>query len=288
MNFLSVIWDFDPVMLQLGSFKIVWYGLCWTAALAVGGLFFANFFKREKLDPKNFDRYFWWGIIATMVGARLGHCLFYDPVHYLTHPIEFLYFRQGGLASHGAAIGLLIGLWAAARRGKMPYIWPLDRVMIPVTLGGAIVRFGNLLNSEIYGHATDLPWGFVFVRAGETVAKHPTQIYEALCYLATFAVLLFLYYKKDAGMRRPGLLFGVGLIGVFLSRFMLEFIKNPQIAAEETMFINIGQILSLPFILAGIVMIAWPYSKHKLTPDPNRWAGLREYKKPKLKTQIKK
>jgi prolipoprotein diacylglyceryl transferase len=285
MNFLSVIWDFDPVMVQLGSFKIVWYGLCWALALAVGWLFFLDFFKREKIDLKNLDRYVWWGIIATMVGARLGHCLFYDPVHYLTHPIEFLYFRQGGLASHGAAIGLLVGLWAAARRGKMPYIWPLDRVMIPVTLGGAIVRFGNLLNSEIYGHATDLPWGFIFVRAGETVPKHPTQIYEALCYLATFAVLLFLYYKKDAGRKRPGLLFGVGLIGVFLSRFMLEFIKNPQIAAEETMLINIGQILSLPFIIAGIVMIVWPYTKHKFNPDPNRWAGLREYKETKLKTQ---
>jgi prolipoprotein diacylglyceryl transferase len=285
MNLLSVIWDFDPVMVQLGSFKIVWYGLCWTAALAAGWLFFTNFFKREKLDIKNLDRYVWWGIIATMVGARLGHCLFYDPIHYLTHPIEFFYFRQGGLASHGAAIGLLVGLWAAARRSKMPYIWPLDRVMIPVTLGGAIVRFGNLLNSEIYGHATDLPWGFIFVRAGETVPKHPTQIYEALCYLATFAVLLFLYYKKNAGTRRPGLLFGVGLIGVFFSRFMLEFIKNPQIAAEETMLINIGQILSLPFIIVGIVMIVWPYTKHKLNPDPNRWAGLREHKETKLKTQ---
>ncbi|MDR1671422.1 MAG: prolipoprotein diacylglyceryl transferase [Alistipes sp.] len=290
MNFLAVTWNVDPVMLNLWGFKIMWYGLCWMIALGGGAFFFKNFIDREKLDPRLLDRAFWWGVIATMVGARLGHCLFYDPVHYLTHPIELLYIRQGGMASHGAAVGLLLGLWAFSKRSKLPYIWVLDRVMIPVTVGGAVVRFGNLLNSEIYGHATELPWGFIFVRAGETVPKHPTQIYEALCYLATFAVLLFLYYRKNMGARRPGLMFGVGLLGVFLSRFLLEFIKNPQIAAEETMLINIGQILSLPFIIAGIVMIIWPYTKRKLTPDPNRWAGLKEYKdphKPKSKTPKK-
>jgi prolipoprotein diacylglyceryltransferase len=153
--------------------------------------------------------------------------------------------------------------------------------MIPVTIGGAIVRIGNLINSEIYGHTTDLPWGFVFVRAGETLPKHPTQIYEALCYLLTFVVLAWMYYKMDAGRKRPGLLFGVGLIGVFLSRFLLEFIKNPQIAAEQTMFLNIGQILSIPFVVAGVLMILWPYSKYKLTPSPSRWSGLREWKEPK-------
>jgi prolipoprotein diacylglyceryl transferase len=276
-DFLAITWGVDPVMLKFGNFTIMWYGLCWAAALAAGGAFFANFIKREKLNPALLDRVFWWGIIATVVGARLGHCLFYDPVHYLTHPIELLYLRQGGMASHGAAVGLLLGLWAFSRRSKMPYIWSLDRVMIPVTVGGAVVRFGNLLNSEIYGHATDLPWGFIFVRAGETVPKHPTQIYEALCYLVTFAVLLFLYYKKEMGTRRPGLLFGVGLIGVFLSRFLLEFIKNPQIAAEENMILNMGQLLSLPFILAGIAMIIWPYSKLKINPDPKRWAGLNPF-----------
>jgi prolipoprotein diacylglyceryl transferase len=226
---------------------------------------------------------FWWGAIVTIVGARLGHCLFYDPVYYLTHPIELLYFRQGGMASHGAAIGLLLGLWGFSRHYKLPMIWSLDRVMIPVTVGGAIVRFGNLVNSEIYGHATDLPWGFIFVRAGETVPKHPTQIYEALCYLATYAVLLLLYYKMDAGRRRPGLLFGVGLIGVFLSRFLLEFLKNNQVSFESDMIINMGQILSIPFIVAGILMVVWPYTKYKLTPSPSRWSGLREYKEIKKK-----
>ncbi len=194
MNFLAVTWDVDPVFLRIGNFEVMWYGLCWVIAMAGGWYFFNDFVKREKLSPKFFDRIFWWGIVATVVGARLGHCLFYDPIHYLKNPIEFLYFRQGGMASHGAAIGLLIGLWAFSRRSRLPYIWSLDRVMIPVTVGGAVVRIGNLINSEIYGHATDLPWGFIFVREGEIVPKHPTQIYEALCYLLTFALLLFLYY----------------------------------------------------------------------------------------------
>ncbi len=285
-NFLTVTWDVNPVLLKIGSFEVMWYGLCWVLALGIGMFYFDKFIRREKLNP-DLTNIFWWGAIATVVGARLGHCLFYDPVYYLTHPVELLYFRQGGMASHGAAVGLLLGLWGYARRYKLPYIWPLDRVMIPVTVGGAIVRFGNLINSEIYGHATDLPWGFIFVRAGETVPKHPTQIYEALCYLVTFAVLVFLYYKKDMGRQRPGLLFGVGLIGVFLSRFLLEFIKNPQIAAEETMLLNMGQLLSIPFVVAGILIVVWPFTKHRIEPNPNRWAGLREYREPKQGTNKK-
>jgi prolipoprotein diacylglyceryl transferase len=280
INFLAVTWDVDPVLFRIGDFEVMWYGLCWAMAIGLGGYFFSHFIRREKLNP-DLNNIFWWGAIVTIVGARLGHCLFYDPVYYLTHPIELLYFRQGGMASHGAAIGLLLGLWGFSRHYKLPMIWSLDRVMIPVTIGGAIVRIGNLINSEIYGHTTDLPWGFVFVRAGETLPKHPTQIYEALCYLVTFVVLAVMYYKMDAGRKRPGLLFGVGLIGVFLSRFLLEFIKNPQIAAEQTMFLNIGQILSIPFVVAGVLMILWPYSKYKLTPSPGRWSGLREWKEPK-------
>lgn len=280
VNFLAITWDVDPVLVKIGSLEVMWYGLCWVLAIAGGMWFFSNFIKREKLDP-DLENIFWWGAVATVVGARLGHCLFYDPVYYFTHPIEFLNFRGGGMASHGAAIGLLIGLWGYSRRYKLPYIWPLDRVMIPVTVGGAVVRLGNLINSEVYGHPTELPWGFIFVRTGETVPMHPTQIYEALCYLATFAVLLIMYYKMDMGRRRPGMLFGVGLTGVFLSRFLLEFIKNPQVAAEQTMFLNIGQLLSIPFVVAGVLMIVWPFTVYKLAPTPNRWAGLREYKTPK-------
>lgn len=277
MNFLTVTWDVNPVFFKIGSFEIMWYGLCWMVAILAGALFFGNFIRREGLDPKFTDRIFWWGTLATIIGARLGHCFFYEPAYYFAHPLEILNIRQGGMASHGAAVGLLLGLWGFSRQSKLPYIWSLDRIMIPVTVGGAVVRLGNLINSEIYGRATDLPWGFIFTRTGETAAMHPTQIYEAVCYLATFAILLLLYYKKDMGRRRPGVLFGAGLIGVFLTRFFIEFIKNPQIAAEESMALNIGQILSIPFVVAGILMIVWPYTKYGLLPDARRWGGLNRH-----------
>lgn len=274
MNFLSVTWDVNPVLFRIGSFEVMWYGLAWMLAILIGALFFINFTKREGMNPKLADSIFWWGTLGAIIGARLGHCFFYEPMHYLQNPLEILNIREGGMASHGAAIGLLLGLYGFSRRGKLPYIWPLDRIMIPVTIGGAIVRIGNLINSEIYGHATDLPWGFIFVNAGETQPMHPTQIYEALCYLVTFLVLIYLYYKRNMGQKRPGLLFGVGLIGVFLTRFFIELIKNPQIEREADMAFNMGQLLSIPFILVGIMMIIWPYTKYKLDPDAKKWSGL--------------
>lgn len=276
-DFLVVTWGPDPVLLRLGNFEVMWYGLCWMLAILGGALFYMNFVRREGLDPKLSDTIFWWGTIATIVGARLGHCFFYEPGYFFAHPVEILNIRQGGMASHGAAVGLLLGLWAFARQCKLPYIWPLDRIMIPVTLGGAIVRIGNLINSEIYGRATDLPWGFIFTNRGETLPMHPTQIYEAICYLVTFAVLVALYYGFDMSRKRPGVIFGAGLIGVFLTRFFIEFIKQPQIAAEEAMALNIGQILSIPFILAGVLMVVWPYTKYKIDLDPGRWAGLKPF-----------
>lgn len=256
-----VVWDVNPVLVRLGGLEVMWYGLCWVVAIILGKVFFDNFIKREGLNEKFGDSIFWWGTLATIIGARLGHCFFYEPAYFLAHPAEILNIRQGGMASHGAAVGLLLGLWGFSKGAKLPYIWSLDRIMVPVTIGGAVVRLGNLINSEIYGRATDLPWGFVFVRAGETVPMHPTQIYEALCYVATFAVLVWLYYKRDEGRKKPGVMFGVGLIGVFLTRFLIEFIKNPQIAAEEGMAINIGQILSIPFVIAGLIIIILAYRR---------------------------
>ena len=154
-------------------------------------------------------------------------------MEYLSKPWTIITgFRDGGMASHGAAVGLLIGLWLFSRKNRLPYVWSLDRIMIAVGIGGAVVRMGNLFNSEIFGTATALPWGFEFVRSAKWVhefapaAVHPTQIYEALCYLATFGILCWLYYGRDMARRRPGVLFGIGLIGVFLTRFFIEFIKT--------------------------------------------------------------
>lgn len=268
---LSVVWDVDPVFFRIFGLEIRYYGLTWALAFVFGMLFFNNFIKREKLSPKILDSIIVYGALATILGARLGHCLFYDPVEYLSKPWKILYIWEGGLASHGAAIGLLIGLWLFSRKNRLPYLWSLDRIMVPVTIGGAFVRLGNLMNSEIYGRATDLPWGFEFVMdhhwalpAG--TGAHPTQIYEALCYMLTFAVLVWLYYRRDEGRKRPGVMFGVGLIGVFLSRFFIEYIKNPQVKFESNMSLLMGQWLSIPFILAGIWMIIRAYRRPAVVP----------------------
>ncbi len=266
---LVVVWNFDPVMFSLGSLEIRYYGLMWALALLLGGWFFGNFCKREGLKPELADSVFVYGALATVIGARLGHCLFYEPDYYLLKPWTIITeIRNGGMASHGAAIGLLVGLWLFSRKNKMPYIWSLDRIMIPVGIGGAIVRLGNLFNSEIVGCVTDVPWAFKFVRLFpadmpiESIpAQHPTQLYEAICYVATFVLLAYLYYVKDTGRRRPGLLFGIGLQGIFLTRFCIEFIKLEQEAFEKGMILDMGQILSIPFILLGAYIIYRSLSK---------------------------
>ena len=220
---LSIVWDFNPVFFSIGSLDIRYYGLMWALVILIGAKFFDNFCKREGLPSKVSESIFIYGTLATIIGARLGHCLFYDPMEYLSKPWTIITgFRDGGMASHGAAIGLLIGLWLFSRKNKLPYIWSLDRIMIAVGIGGAVVRLGNLFNSEIFGMATTLPWGFEFVRMAR---------------------------------RRPGILFGIGLIGIFLTRFFIEFIKTEQEAFEQGWLLDMGQWLSIPFILLGIYMI---------------------------------
>lgn len=266
MTPLSVVWDVSPVFFHIGSIEVRYYGLLWAIGLAVAAVIFHNIMKREGYSEKMFDAIFWYGVIATVLGARLGHCLFYEPEYYLRNPLEILAIWQGGLASHGAAVGLLVGLWMWSRKYKMPYMWSLDRISIVVPIAGALVRLGNLMNSEIYGTETSLPWGFVFVRAGETVSKHPTQIYEALCYLAIFAVVLWMYYKNDTARKRPGVIFGFFLITLFGSRLLIESIKNPQVGFEQGMALNMGQILSIPFIIAGIIIMWMAYRKPAVKP----------------------
>ena len=265
---LVVTWDVNPALFHLGSFEVRYYGVLWAVALGLSAYIFHHIMIREGLSEKTFDSVFWFGVISTVLGSRLGHCLFYDPGYYLTHPVEILDIRQGGMASHGAAVGLLIGLWLFSRKNKLPYIWSLDRISIVVAISGVAVRLGNLMNSEIYGTVTSLPWGFIFVRDGETLPKHPTQIYEALCYLVLFVILLWMYYKKDLARRRPGVMFGFFLIILFGTRFLIEFIKNPQVDFEQHMVLNMGQLLSIPFIVAGVVILWRALKQAPLTPSP--------------------
>lgn len=267
-----IIWNVDPALLHLGPLTIRWYGLLWASGIYATLLITQKIFKHEKISELWLDKLFMYTVIGAVVGARLGHCLFYEwqllpePVsflgisfkygnHYLSSPWELLYVWRGGLASHGGAIGIIIAMILYNKNvSKKGIVWIFDRLLIGVALCGASIRLGNLMNSEIYGNATSLPWGFIFVRTGETQAMHPTQIYEILYCLATFVILWWLYWKKEA-YKQSGLIFGVFLIGIFGSRFLLEFIKLNQEAFESSMPINMGQILSLPFIVWGIALI---------------------------------
>ncbi len=270
LNYIT--WDVNPEIFRIGAIAVRWYGLFWAIGIYATLLITTKIFKHEKLPEAWVDKLFIYTVLGAILGARLGHCFFYEwklvaePItflgitfnyenHYLSHPWELLYIWRGGLASHGGAIGILIAMILFNKNvSKKGINWIFDRLLIGVCLCGASIRFGNLMNSEIYGSATSLPWGFLFVRTGETQPMHPTQIYEMLYCLVTFAIMWFMYWKKEA-YKKNGLLFGIFLIGVFGSRFMLEFIKNNQEAFESGLPLNMGQWLSLPFIVWGIWLL---------------------------------
>lgn len=256
MDILAFIhWNVSPEILSLGSIHIRWYGLLFAVGFLFGYYHGEKMFRHENIDLKWLESLFIYLIVATVVGARLGHVLFYGWDYYSQHPIEIFYVWQGGLASHGGVLGILIALTIWSRKvSKRSILWVLDRVVVPTALVAALIRLGNLMNSEIYGVATNLPWGFIFERNHETVAKHPTQIYEALSYLVTFGVMLYMYWKTKA-KDYLGLIFGVFFTMIFSARFFIEFIKEEQEAFEKGMALNMGQILSIPFVVAGVVLI---------------------------------
>lgn len=261
-----IVWDVNPYIFTfpekwplLGGHPVAWYGLLWAMVFVVGYYIMRKVYRKENLSDELLDKLTVYMLIFSIVGARLGHCLFYEPAYYLANPEKFLYIWEGGLASHGGAIGILIGLYIYAKKVKKPYLWILDRIVIPTSLGGAFIRIGNLMNSEIYGYETSLPWGFKFVRdwaegtpLDAIPASHPTQIYEALICVIVFAMLLYLYFKKDTAIKRPGFLFGLFCFAVFGSRILIEFIKQPQVEFENSMALDMGQWLSIPFVIAGI------------------------------------
>lgn len=263
LNF--IVWNADPVLLTLGPLQVRWYGLAFALGFFIGYKIVEKMFKHEGAPEKWLGILLAYLVIGTVVGARLGHCLFYEPGYYLSHPVEILKIWEGGLASHGGTIALIIAMfifsWVVA---KKPASWIFDKVVIPIALTGALIRLGNLMNSEIYGSETSLPWGFVFERVGETVPKHPTAIYEALCYFILFGILMWMYWKKNAE-ERPWLITGVFFIGIFLPRFIIEYVKNVQVQWEQEMIaqygINMGQALSIPFIILGIVLVVIALSR---------------------------
>jgi phosphatidylglycerol---prolipoprotein diacylglyceryl transferase len=253
LNFIH--WNVDPEIFHIGSLSVRWYGLLFASGFLIGYYIGEYMLKSEKVNPKWIDSLFFYMIIATVVGARLGHVFFYGWDYYSQHPGEILKVWHGGLASHGGAIGILVALYIHSKVvTKRTMLWTLDRVVVPTALVAAFIRTGNLMNSEIYGVQTSMPWGFIFERNGEIVPKHPTQIYEAISYLVAFGFLMYLYWKTDS-KDRPGLLLGVFFIFIFTARFFIEFIKEDQEAFEAGMALNMGQWLSVPFVLAGISLV---------------------------------
>lgn len=327
-----ITWDVDPEAFSLFGREIRWYGILWATGVLCTTLVVQRMYKHEKLPEKWFDSLFMHVLLGLIIGARLGHCLFYQPLEYLSDPISLLKIWEGGLASHGGAIGMVIGVCLYSLKitnkkinwkylliggaagfligGAVAYdpasfdknlgiaflglsvglcvamlyttyataIQTLDRLVVGVAIGATFIRLGNLMNHEIYGEALDKPWAFRFIlnldawkKGAEPIyslPSHPTQLYEALTYFCIFLLGMFLYYKTNA-KAKTGLILGISLIGIFLSRFLFEFIKNTQVEYEAEMFLNMGQVLSIPFVLWGIWLIYSTLRKKDLTTDNN-------------------
>jgi len=267
-----IVWNVSPEIFKIpshipfiGGFSLRWYGLLFALGFVAGYLVILKIFKKEKVSEKETDVLFTYMFVFTLLGARLGHVFFYEPHYFLAHPLQILEVWHGGLASHGAVIGILLGLYIFSKRYHRPYVWTLDRMAIVVPLAGFFIRMGNLMNSEIIGKPTTLPWGFVFKRAFEPQyavgPHHPTQIYEALAYLLIFFFLYRYYWRHVHGLK-PGKLFGFFMLLIFSARFLIEFLKEPQEPWEQHLLLDMGQLLSIPLILLGIGVLLWS-SKQK-------------------------
>lgn len=255
-----IIWDVNPEIFSIGSFSIRWYGLLFASGFLVGQRIMAHIFRKEGLKETLLDSLLLTMVITTVVGARLGHFLFYEPEVLFKNPLQVITPPFAGLASHGATIGILLGLYFYARAKKMNFLWVVDRIVIVVALAGCFIRMGNLMNSEIVGKVTDVPWAFVFTRNFEFTQypRHPAQLYEAIA-CVILCLLLFWMWNKRKTQTPQGLLLGIFLIWVFGLRFVIEFFKENQVAFENELPFNMGQLLSVPAIILGIVFLAYAF-----------------------------
>jgi phosphatidylglycerol:prolipoprotein diacylglycerol transferase len=269
-----IIWDIDPGIFPGFEF-LRWYGVCWVLGILAGYKIMVNVYQSEGIPAIELDRLNIYVMLGAIIGARFGHILFYDPLYYWNNPIEILPIRikptfqftgLAGLASHGGISGALIALYLYTRKFEKDYLWMLDRLIIAGAFSGCFIRLGNLMNSEVIGIPSQLPWAFIFSRVDET-PRHPTQLYEALFYLI-LSLLLFLIWQSRKVSSYKGFLFGLGIFLIFLQRFLVEFLKENQVEFEEQLQLNMGQTLSIPLILAGIVIMTWSITKfagrHKL------------------------
>ena len=254
------IWDVSPVLIKIGVLTIRWYGLFFAAAFIVGQYIMTQIYISEKKPVGDLTSLMNHMIIGTVAGARLAHCLFYDPVYYFNHPLSIIKIWEGGLASHGGAVGIILGLWIYSRKKKdQPFLWLLDRIALAAVPGGALIRIGNFFNSEIYGYHSTLPWAVIFRRI-DLLPRHPSQLYESFVCLIGFFILAVLY-RKYKNKYSAGLLSGVFLTFIFSTRFLLEFLKEPQAAYTTDLALNTGQIVSIPFLITGLILICRTLNK---------------------------
>ena len=265
-----ITWDVSPELIE-GWKTPNLYGLLFVSGLMIGYFVVKRMFKREGVKDDYLDKLVMYMILATIIGARLGHVIFYGPYTgpegYFSNPLNIFKVWEGGLASHGGAIAILISLWLYSKKVvKRPMMWILDRIVAPIAIAACFIRLGNLVNSEIVGDPTNVSWAFSFVNYWnpeiydfDPTPRHPAQLYESISYIITFGILMFMYWKREA-WKKPGLLFGTFLILLFGARFFVEFVKLGQADRDSDLMINTGQMLSIPFVLAG-VFILWKAKK---------------------------
>ena len=244
----------DPILFQFGSLRLFWYGLLFATAILTGLQIMKWIFKREGKSVDLVDSGFVYAVIGIVVGARLGHCFFYDPAFYLANPMKIFAVWEGGLASHGGGLGVIIALYFYVKKYRLDFMWLLDRMVLPTALFAFFVRMGNFMNSEILGMKTDVAWAIIFSRV-DNIPRHPAQLYEAASYLIIFFILFFIY--KNKRVLKPGFLFGLFLTLVFSARFLVEFVKERQASYSSDLILNTGQTLSIPFLLMGIALIIY-------------------------------
>lgn len=258
---LALFWDADPEIFRIGSFAMRWYGLLFALGFVIGNYIMVRIYRLEGKNEKDLDELLLYMILAVVVGARLGHCIFYDPAYYFSNPLRILKIWEGGLASHGAAMAILITLYVYARKHPdQPYLWITDRIAITAALGGAFIRLGNFMNSEIVGKPTESDYGVIFARLGEDFARHPAQLYESAICLFTFFFLLG-QYRKMQEQTPHGRLTAYFLIIIFGLRFIEEFFKKYQESWEAALPLNMGQMLSIPIVIVGFLILRYSYSE---------------------------
>lgn len=257
-----IVWNIDPVFIDIMGFQIYWYGVFFASAILLGFQLLKWVFISEQRSLTDLDPILTYVVLGIIIGARLAHCFFYDPQYYFSNPLKVLAIWEGGLASHGGGLGLLIGIYFYAKKYKLPFLWLVDRLAMSTALFAIIVRFANFINSEIFGIPTQVPWGIIFAKIDQ-LPRHPAQLYEAFSYLAILFILLFIYIRTKK-TPAPALLTGVFLSLTFSARFMIETVKVKQAAYSSELAINTGQLLSIPFILVGLGLIIWSLTKrHK-------------------------